>query len=326
MAMPSILVPPRSIPIRIFVATVHLSSAVWAASKTRSDDFTSLTGQVTLESLPRKEADAHASVTRQVDRARRRDACAALLCCLADCKDSHGPPHLPTLPTAATIGSSEGPSPQATETSPDRPSRPWWFQTIRCPRRCSLWTIKPGGSRATLNGDPNGITRDTLNRSIQGAMGSFAACFSALTQDPMVSVSFEADPSGKPSLVRVGGAPRMPSAAFAMWCRTSAFPSFEGKGVQVDLPLSFHRVAHPTQSGSPAAGQQPLGAPLFLRPARGESNRAVRSGFGPDVRTATAPNTVSRTVQTQNPSERRRGDFHHGLLGARNACRAWRGT
>jgi hypothetical protein len=122
------------------------------------------------------------------------------------------------------------------------------------------------GTRATLNGDPNGITRDALNMAIQGAMGSLAGCFASLTQDPMVSVSFEADPSGRPSLVRVGGAPADAEHCIRNVVQNIRFPSFEGKGVQVDLPLSFHRVAHPAQSENPAGQQSPPGAPLFLEP------------------------------------------------------------
>ncbi len=125
---------------------------------------------------------------------------------------------------------------------------------------------QPSRARATLNGDPNGLTRDTLNRSIQGAMGSLAACFSSLTQDPMVSVSFEADPNGRPSLVRVGGAPPDAEHCIRSVVQDIRFPTFDGKGVQVDLPLSFHRVTRPAQQGNPAGAQPPTAPPLFLEP------------------------------------------------------------
>ena len=131
---------------------------------------------------------------------------------------------------------------------------------------------QPGQGRGSLNGDPNGITRETLNRSIQGAMGSLAACFTNITQDPMVAVSFEADPSGRPSLVRVNGAPPDAESCIRNVVQGIRFPSFEGKGVQIDLPLSFHRVAGPArQLPNPggeqqAQGQQPAAPPLFMEP------------------------------------------------------------
>jgi len=193
---------------------------------------------------------------------------AAVLCSLADCKGgSDSAPRLPSLPTLPPSARrkankdvnyrNESGSPIAPVVVPDNP-----LPTQAPP----VADNQGGGSRSTLNGDPNGITRDTLNRSIQGAMGSFAACFSSLTQDPMVSVSFEADPSGKPSLVRVGGAPPDAERCIRNVVQGIRFPSFEGKGVQVDLPLSFHRVARPTQAANPAAGQQPGATPLFLQP------------------------------------------------------------
>ena len=120
------------------------------------------------------------------------------------------------------------------------------------------------GQAATLNGDPNGLTREALNMAIQGAMGSVANCFSSLTQDPMVAVSFEADPSGRPSLVRINGAPADAEHCIRNVVQGIRFPTFEGKGVQVDLPLSFHRVVHaPPANPGP---QAPMQAPLNLEP------------------------------------------------------------
>jgi hypothetical protein len=192
---------------------------------------------------------------------------ALILWCSADCTDSHGPPHLPALPTLPEPGARKLPKNLKYRNESGSPIAPVVVSDDPVPTQVQPVAATPGGSRAaTLNGDPNGITRDTLNRSIQGAMGAFAACFSALTQDPMVSVSFEADPSGKPSLVRVGGAPQDAERCIRNVVQDIRFPSFEGKGVQVDLPLSFHRVAHPTQAPGPAAGQQPGATPLFLEP------------------------------------------------------------
>lgn len=122
------------------------------------------------------------------------------------------------------------------------------------------------GAVRTLNGDPRGITRETLNRSIQGAMGALAGCFSNITHDPMVAVSFEADPSGRPSLVRVNGAPPDAESCIRSVVQGIRFPSFEGKGVQVDLPLSFHRTAAPAQQANHPVPQQGAAPPLFMEP------------------------------------------------------------
>jgi hypothetical protein len=125
---------------------------------------------------------------------------------------------------------------------------------------------QPGGA-ATLNGHPNGITREGLNRSIQGAMGALASCFTNVTQDPMVAVSFEADPSGRPSLVRINGAPPDAERCVRNVVQGIRYPAFEGKGVQVDFPLSFHRVGRPTQAATPTGEQAGQNAPpLFLEP------------------------------------------------------------
>jgi hypothetical protein len=121
------------------------------------------------------------------------------------------------------------------------------------------------GGGGTLNGHPQGITRETLNHSIQGAMGALAACFANVTQEPMVAVSFEAEPNGRPSLVRVNGAPPDAERCIRGVMQNVRFPAFEGKGVQVDLPLSFHRVAQPGQPGH-SPGEQPGAPPLFLEP------------------------------------------------------------
>jgi hypothetical protein len=189
---------------------------------------------------------------------------AALLCCWAACKESRVPLVLPTLPTVPSSGRQKALGPVGYRSQAGSPIAPAVVPDDPAPMQVQPATDKPAGQRATLNGDPNGITRDTLNRSIQGAMGSFAACFSSLTQDPMVSVSFEADPSGRPSLVRVGGAPPDAERCIRNVVQNIRFPSFEGKGVQVDLPLSFHRI--PSQTGNPAGQASPPGAPLFIEP------------------------------------------------------------
>jgi len=160
------------------------------------------------------------------------------------------------LPRAVAYRAESG-TPIAPSIIPDDPSP----TALAAP---SASSGKPAVPTPSLNGDPNGITRDTLNRSVQGAMGALANCFASMTQDPMVAVSFEADPSGKPSLVRVSGAPPDAEHCVREVVQNIRFPAFDGKGVQVDLPLSFHRVVRQEQTNQPA--QAPTGPSLFLQP------------------------------------------------------------
>jgi hypothetical protein len=182
------------------------------------------------------------------------------------CKKSAPPPlaAMPRLPTAAADPTSH----VEYRNTPGEPIAPVVVADDPAPSVAALQPSAAAGQgpAVTLNGDPNGLTREVLNRSIQGAMGSLASCFSSLSQDPMVAVSFEADPSGRPSLLRVNGAPPDAERCIRNIVQGIRFPSFQGKGVQVDLPLSFHRVGGPAKPSGQSGEQQPGAAPLFIQP------------------------------------------------------------
>jgi hypothetical protein len=121
----------------------------------------------------------------------------------------------------------------------------------------------------SLNGHPNGLTREALNMAVQGTMGQLASCFSPSAQNPMVAVSFEADPSGRPSLVRINGAPPDAERCVRNIIQGMRLPRFEGNGVHVDLPLTFHQVGRAGQPpGNPGNTAQPPGGgpPLNIEP------------------------------------------------------------
>jgi hypothetical protein len=132
-------------------------------------------------------------------------------------------------------------------------------ESDRGPAAAASPTGVPAGA-GTLNGNPSGLTREALNTAIQGTMGQLAACFSPSAQNPMVSVSFEADPAGRPSLVRINGAPPDAERCVRNIVQGMRFPRFEGNGVHVDLPLTFHQVGR-NQPGIPSNEEQPAGAP-----------------------------------------------------------------
>ena len=126
--------------------------------------------------------------------------------------------------------------------------------------------IGVSGGSGTLNGNPNGLSRDVLNSAIQGTMGSLATCFSPSAQNPMVAVSFEADPEGRASLVRVNGAPSDAERCVRNIVQDMRFPLFEGNGVHVDLPLTFHQVGRAQAASPPGESQRPSGPPLYIEP------------------------------------------------------------
>jgi hypothetical protein len=191
----------------------------------------------------------------------------ALVAVSAGCKESKGPPLLQAQPSSVARGSSENKEVQY-RTTPGTPISPVVINDDPpAPKVNQPVASGKSGQAPTLNGNPNGITRDTLNRAFQGAMGSLATCFTSLSQDPMVAVSFEADPSGRPSLVRVKGAPGDTEYCVRNIVQNLRFPSFEGKGVQVELPLSFHRITRPgVSSGEAEEPQSPTPPSLFLQP------------------------------------------------------------
>jgi hypothetical protein len=191
---------------------------------------------------------------------------ATMLVVAVGCKTSKPPP-LPTFPKFPQAPQAAGADNIRYRQTAGEGITPVVINDDPQPSQAQASASQAGG-RSTLNGDPNGITRETLNRSIQGSMGLIANCFASITQDPMVAVSFEADPSGRPSLVRVNGAPPDAERCIRNVVQGMRFPSFEGKGVQVDLPLSFHRTARPAKPGSPTGEEQAQeGAPpLFIQP------------------------------------------------------------
>jgi hypothetical protein len=191
---------------------------------------------------------------------------AGVLGAMVACRRHSALPPLPTLPKSSAPEPRPSTKNVAYRAEPGIPIAPSVIPDDPAPTAlaASGSSDKAAVPRETLNGDPKGITRETLNRSVQGAMGALAACFASATQDPMVAVSFEADPSGRPSLVRISGAPPDSEHCVREVVQSIRFPAFDGKAVPVELPLSFHRVSRSTPTSQPA--QEPTGPSLFLQP------------------------------------------------------------
>lgn len=117
----------------------------------------------------------------------------------------------------------------------------------------------------TLNGDPQGLKRVDLDRGMFGAMQSMSACFTPGTPNPTMNLSFEAEPSGRTSLVRLQGAPADAEPCIRKIVQEMRLPSFEGKAVPVEMPLVFHEVKHKEEVRN-AKPREPATPALFVQP------------------------------------------------------------
>jgi hypothetical protein len=190
-------------------------------------------------------------------------ALAGVVAC-SSCKGSAAPP---ARLAASAPAPTSVPNPVEFRSSGGMPIVPVVIADDPAPALLPSAGVQPSAPSSTMNGDPKGLTREALNRALQGVVASVASCFSPSTPDPMVTVSFEADPSGRPSLVRLKGAPADAEHCIRNVVQDIHFSSFEGKGVQVDFPVTFHRVVRNTQSGGPSGQEQATSAPqLFMLP------------------------------------------------------------
>ena len=121
-------------------------------------------------------------------------------------------------------------------------------------------------SGATLNGDANGITRESLNRAIQGAMGSLAACFSVPhpRSDGSRSPSRRIRAAGQASFAST--APRRTqSTASATWCKTFVSQASMARACKSTCRCPS-TVPAPSRWQIRPSSSQPAAPPLFLEP------------------------------------------------------------
>jgi hypothetical protein len=108
----------------------------------------------------------------------------------------------------------------------------------------------------TLNGDPNGLKQEELQKALDGLMPRFGSCFESTEGSVNVGLSFEVDPSGRTTNLKVSGAGAAERCVAGV-VSSVRLPSFSGRPVPVQFPLRIHRSA----SSKPAA-------PAALEPAR----------------------------------------------------------
>jgi hypothetical protein len=172
----------------------------------------------------------------------------------------------------------QAPPPEARPAPPPPPkaAKPakarWGFDAPAPPRRQA--DPQPAVASDTLNGDPNGLKREDLQKTLDAAMPRFTSCFDSATGSVNVSLTFDAGPDGKPDNVKVAGGGSTADRCVATVVNGLRLPTFSGKPVPVSFPLSIQRTV--TQTTAPK--KPPLttdlpnntgrlaSPPMFIRP------------------------------------------------------------
>jgi hypothetical protein len=127
----------------------------------------------------------------------------------------------------------------------------------------------------TLNGDPKGLKREDINGALQQALPTLAACFQG-AGPPSIGLSFDAEPDGRASHIKVTGASPEGERCVSATLGRTKLPVFEGKSVPVSFPISVFRPAEaptPAAAAPSAAPAVPVaGAVMPAAPAPGSSN------------------------------------------------------
>jgi hypothetical protein len=184
---------------------------------------------------------------------------------LGACTKVNEQPILPAaaeIPEAAQAAKKPAPRPPArggwkSAFASDRPSDP----PARLPR-----TPDAAPPAETLNGDPEGLKREALQKALDAAMPAFAACFDGSQGSVNVSLSFDADPSGRARNLRISGGGAAAERCVSGVAAGLALPTFTGAAVPVHFPLSI-RASAPVAAPAPAAKAEPAKpAPVFVNP------------------------------------------------------------
>jgi hypothetical protein len=105
-----------------------------------------------------------------------------------------------------------------------------------------------------LNGDPKGLKREDINNALQQALPALAGCFQGSGGPPSIGLTFDAEPAGRASNIKVSGASPAAERCVSASLARVKLPVFEGKSVPVNFPIS---VFSPTPVPTPAAAVEP---------------------------------------------------------------------
>jgi hypothetical protein len=123
----------------------------------------------------------------------------------------------------------------------------------------------------TLNGDPNGLKREDLQKELDGAMPALAACFDGSEGSSNVALSFDADPAGKAANLKVSGGNPTSAGCVRGVLGGLRLPAFSGAAVPVHFPLTVRAPVRPKPAAAAQAATAPAAEPaapppLFVNP------------------------------------------------------------
>jgi hypothetical protein len=182
---------------------------------------------------------------------------------------------------------------QQTDPLPARPLPPVAHTTNEPTRR--PWPVAPPVAQPpdaapavivdTLNGDPKGLKREDINNALQQALPTLAACFQG-AGPPSIGLSFDAEPDGTASHLKVTGASPEGERCVSATLGRTKLPVFEGKAVAVSFPISIYQ---PTETPKPAEVEKaPAPAAAAAEPAPAAPSAASTSPYVPTTMAPTA--------------------------------------
>ena len=127
----------------------------------------------------------------------------------------------------------------------------------------------PAAPVETLNGDPEGLRREDLQKTLDAALPSLASCFDGAVGSVSVALSFDADPAGKAENIQISGADPTAKSCVSARVKALSLPRFAGKAVPVHFPISVQRTttaAKPAEKASPSPAAAAGPPPVFINP------------------------------------------------------------
>jgi hypothetical protein len=164
----------------------------------------------------------------------------------------------------------EAPPPVKQVKKAPRPNRPWPSSSaFASDQMAAQPRAAPDAARPaveTLNGDPNGLKREDLQKILDGAMPAFAACFDKAERSVNLALSFDAEAAGSVGNLKVSGGDPASDTCVKRVVTGLRLPTFSGPAVPVHFPLSIQASVRKMPATPPPPAEPARPAPVFVNP------------------------------------------------------------